>query len=347
MMRVLIVGGVYARDEEYRRSINPTPEMTLEAGLRRRGVDVVVAAHRWGHSLRGIDLVHVHHLAKSTPGLAICRVVRPTPIVFTMHGEPRILSANRAAALRLIERAADACVALSHQEADRLRPRVRGRVVVIRNGVDAPADSSLPVLPRQQGPWRLLFVGQLIPLKAVDVLFRAVAMIRPQISVVLRLVYHNAEQLEALDTLARKLSIDDIVTFVGSRDAAGMTEEYRLADMLVLPSLTESLPSVITESLLAHTPVVASAVGGIPEQVEDAGVLVPPGDDATLASAILRLTSDYASFVRKTEARARDVRLEYAVDTMIDRHLELYESLLHGRTRAAAWPARAARGFIT
>jgi glycosyltransferase involved in cell wall biosynthesis len=343
-VRVLVVGGVFARDEEYRRSINPTPEMTLEAGLRRRGVDVVVAPHSWSHSLKGIDVVHVHHLAKSVPGLAICRAVRPTPVVFTRHGEQRSLSAKQAAALWLIERAADACVALSHQEADRLRPRVRGRVVVIRNGIDVPADLPPPVLPRQEGPWRLLFVGQLIPLKALDVLFRALAMIRPEISVVLRMVYHNSEQLVQLQTLAQQLSINDIVTFVGSRDAAGMIEEYRLADMLLLPSLTESLPSVITESLIAHKPVVASAVAGIPEQVQDAGVLVPPGDDAALASAILKLTSDYAGYVAKTQARAREVKQQYAVETMIDRHLELYESLLQGRSSTAKRPARAPGG---
>jgi glycosyltransferase involved in cell wall biosynthesis len=233
---------------------------------------------------------------------------------------------------------------LSHQEADRLRPRVRGRVVVIRNGIDVPADLPPPVLPRQEGPWRLLFVGQLIPLKALDVLFRALAMIRPEISVVLRMVYHNSEQLVQLQTLAQQLSINDIVTFVGSRDAAGMIEEYRLADMLLLPSLTESLPSVITESLIAHKPVVASAVAGIPEQVQDAGVLVPPGDDAALASAILKLTSDYAGYVAKTQARAREVKQQYAVETMIDRHLELYESLLQGRSSTAKRPARAPGG---
>ena len=86
-MRVLIVGGVFARDEEYRRSINPTPEMRLETGLRQRGVEVAVAPHSWSHSLTGIDIVHVHHLAKSVPGLAACRAVRPTPVVFTRHNE--------------------------------------------------------------------------------------------------------------------------------------------------------------------------------------------------------------------------------------------------------------------
>lgn len=150
-MRVLIVGGVPARDEEYRRSINPTPEMTLETGLRRRGVEVVVAPHSWSHSLTGIDIVHVHHLAKSVPGLAACRAVRPTPVVFTRHNEERTLPAKRAAALWLINRTADAFVALSHQEANRLRREARGRVVVIRNGIDAPADPPPPVLPRQRG----------------------------------------------------------------------------------------------------------------------------------------------------------------------------------------------------
>jgi len=341
-VRVLIVGGVFARDEEYRRSINPTPEMTLETGLRRRGVEVVVAPHSWSHSLTGIDIVHVHHLAKSVPGLAVCRAVRPTPIVFTRHNEERTLPAKRAAALWLINRSADAFVALSHQEAHRLRREVRGRVVVIRNGIDASADPP-PVLPRQEGPWRLLFAGQLIPRKGLDVLFRALATVRPEISVALRMVYHNSAQLVQLQALAQQLSIDDIVTFVGRRDTAGLLEEYRLADALVLPSLAEaeSLPSVITESLLAHKPVVASADAGIPEQVQDAGVLVPPGDDAALASAILRLTSDYSAYATKAQARAREVEHEYAVETMIDRHLELYESLLRGRSRAAKQPAPA------
>lgn len=343
-MKVLIVGGVFARDEAYRRKINPTPEMTLAAGLRTRGVEIMVAPHDWNHSLDGVDLVHVHHLAKSVPVLAARRAAFATPLVFTRHYNANMpLPVLQAAALRLIEHTADAFVALSHHEAETVANRVRGRIVVIRNGIDAPADPP-PVLPRRDGPWRLLFAGQLIPLKGIDVLFRALAAIRAEIPVVLRLVFHNEEQLVPLQALARRLSIDDIVTFVGPRDGAGMVEEYRHADMLLLPSLTESLPSVVTESLLAHKPVVASAVAGIPEQVRDAGVLVPPGDEAALASAIRALVADYAGYARKAQARARDVRQEFSVETMIDRHLELYESLLDRRTRAVRRPTRATWG---
>jgi hypothetical protein len=66
--------------------------------------------------------------------------------------------------------------------------------------------------------------------------------------------------------------------------------------------------------------------------------------DAALASAILRSTSDYASFVTKAQARARKIRQEYAVETMIDRHLELYQSLLQGRNSTAKRRARATEG---
>jgi glycosyltransferase involved in cell wall biosynthesis len=343
-VRVLIVGGVFARDAEYRRRINPTPEMTLAAGLRACGVDVIVAPHSWRHSQAGIDLVHVHHLAKSVPGLAVRRAVGSTPLVFTRHYNPDApLPTLHAAALRLIERTADACVALSQHEAERLGSRVRGRVVVIRNGIDAPADPQPLAVPRQNGPWRLLFVGQLIPLKGLDVLFRALAEIRSEIAVTLRLVYHNAEQLPQLKSLAEQLSIGDIVTFAGGRDPASMGEEYRRADMLLLPSLTESLPSVITESLLARKPVVASAVSGIPEQVQDAGVLVDPGDHVALASAIRRLTSDYAGYAAKAQARAREVEFEYSIETMINRHVALYESILRGHAAAVLPPVRATR----
>jgi glycosyltransferase involved in cell wall biosynthesis len=339
-VKVLIVGGVYGRDEEYRRNINPTPEMTLEAGLRRRGIDVLVAPHSWTHRLTGIDLVHVHHLAKSVPGLAAVRAVRPIPLVFTRHNEEGTLPFTKTAALKLISRTADAVVALSHQEADRLHGQVRSRIVVIRNGIEAPAPPPA-AQRRQQDPWRLLFAGQLIPRKGLDVLFRALVAVRAERSIELRLVYHNAEQLPALQTLAAQLGIDDIVTFAGRRDPAGMLDEYRRADALVLPSLAgaESLPSVVTESLLAHKPVVASADAGIPEQVQRAGVLVPPGDADALAAAILRLTEDYAGFVAKACARAEEVRHEYAIETMIDRHIELYESLVSERVRMAAPPA--------
>ncbi|WP_232667186.1 glycosyltransferase family 4 protein [Pseudonocardia sp. TRM90224] len=332
-MRVLIVGGVFGRDDDYRRSINPTPEMTLSKGLRERGVDVVTAGHIWRHRLDGIDVVHVHHVAKSLPLLAGLRPLHRVPLVFTRHNEERTLPAARAASLWLMNRAADAMVALSHQEAARLRTQVRCPVTVIRNGIDAPERVTPPVRPADGEPWRFLYAGQLIPRKGIDVLLRAMAAIRATTPVALRLVFHNPGQLAELQALAGQLGLADAVEFVGRKDVAGMAAEYERTNVLVLPSRAEaeSLPSVITESLLANRPVVATDDAGVPEQVLHGGVLARPGDVDDMAAAIQRLVADYDMYAEGARKRSDELHPEYDVVTMIDRHLEVYESVVAGR----------------
>jgi glycosyltransferase involved in cell wall biosynthesis len=330
-MRVIIVGGVFGHDDAYRRSINPTPEMTLAAGLRRRGVDVIESPHRWIHPPARADVVHVHHLGKSVPGLAAAFPMVARTLVFTRHGEEVGLPRDRAAALWLVQHRANAVVALSEQEARRLRRQVRGRVSVIRNGIDGPGQLPPRIRTPGQEPYRLLYVGQLIPLKNVDVLLRAVAASLERADVSLRLIFHNDYLLNSLRALAAHLGIAHVVTFVGPKDAAGMAEEYRRADALVLPSATEALPSVVTEALLAQLPVLASTVGGIAEQVHEAGVLVPPGDVEGLGAGLIRLIENYDLFLAASRRRSVEMQQEYAVETMIDRHLELYETVLGGR----------------
>jgi glycosyltransferase involved in cell wall biosynthesis len=202
---------------------------------------------------------------------------------------------------------------------------------VIRNGIAPPATVRVRDVT-DTGPWQLLFAGQLIPRKGVDVLIKAVARIRNRRDVNLRLCFHNPYWLGELRQLAASLGVSEQVTFVGPRDAAGMAAEYENADVVVLPSLAEaeSLPSVITESLLAHKPVVASADAGTPEQVQQAGVLVCPGDVNDLAGALLEITGDYQRYQVAAEARSRDLHPEYDIDTMVDRHLRLYRSLVEG-----------------
>lgn len=337
-MKVLIVGGVYGRDDEYRRTINPTPEMTLADGLCRRGVDVATAAHLWRHDLDGIDVVHVHHLARSVPWLALRRAAVGGPaLVFTRHNEETVLPWRRALPLRLLNRYADALVALSHQEADRLREVARGPVTVIRNGIDAPDAAESPAAPTD-GVWRLLFVGQLIERKGIDVLLRALADVRRTVDARLRLVFHNAELRHELGELTIEFGLEDAVEFVGRCGPEALVAEYARAHLLVLPSRAEaeSLPSVIIEALRRHRPVIASADAGIPEQVLDAGELVAPEDTDGFALAVREVLEDYDSYVSAARRRAKSLSPEYDVETMIDAHLELYRRL------SSAWTSRRA-----
>ena len=91
---------------------------------------------------------------------------------------------------------------------------------------------------------------------------------------------------------ANDLGIAEHVEFVGIRGPSELAEEYHQADLLVLPSFADCLPSVVTEAFLCGTPVVAGGVCGVPEQVGPYGLAVPPGDSVALANAMETILAD-------------------------------------------------------
>ena len=101
-------------------------------------------------------------------------------------------------------------------------------------------------------------------------------------------------------------------------------------DVFVLPSLWEGFGLVLVEAMAAGRPVVASAVGPIPEIVVDGvtGLLVPPGDPAALAEAIIRVLQDPELASAMGRAGRARVERELRVDTMVARTEALYDELL-------------------
>ena len=111
---------------------------------------------------------------------------------------------------------------------------------------------------------------------------------------------------------------------------------YSAADVFVLPSLADNLPNTMLESIACGTPVVASAVGGIPDTVRPGvtGLLVKTGDAAELRSAILGLLGNDSLRVEMS-ANCRKIALaEYSLELQARRYLEIYEAMLSA-TRAA------------
>ncbi len=102
-------------------------------------------------------------------------------------------------------------------------------------------------------------------------------------------------------------------------------------DVLVLPSIkSDGVPQVIIQALAMHKPVVASAVGGIPEVVQHqrTGVLVPPNDPAALATAIVQVLHDSASALGWARAGGEVVHRHYTLEQMIDRTAAVYTAVL-------------------
>lgn len=134
-----------------------------------------------------------------------------------------------------------------------------------------------------------------------------------------------------LELKIRNLNLTSNFRFLGVR--RDMPELLNILDVFVLPSLFEGLPNVILEAMASAIPVVASAVGGIPEVVEDGvtGLLVPPTDSDGLANAIIRLLKDKKAAVKMGQSGRKRVEADYSIDVEVERIQALYEALYEAK----------------
>jgi glycosyltransferase involved in cell wall biosynthesis len=336
-MKICLVGGIFDRPEGVRSKYVVTPETVLLEGIRKTGVDVYPIGHAGFQPSDDFDVIHVHHFGRAAVKMASskCR----GRFVFTGHNGLIVAGWERSwlrrYAFRYVIEKAEAVVALSNAEAKYFAGVTAvEKIHTIPNGV--PADvfrvSGRLKKPSTKPQYDVLYVGQLIDWKGVNFLLEAFATIRKQRDVHLRLVYHNA-QLEAdLRRQAYGLGIADHVDFVGICGPSELAEEYYKADLVVLPSFADCLPSVITEALLCGTPVVAGGVCGVPEQIGSWGLTVSPGDAIALSTAMEIVLDDrqrYQALAGEMRAYAES---KYSPESMVAGHLALYRELLARET---------------
>lgn len=190
----------------------------------------------------------------------------------------------------------------------------------------------------------VLFVGRIEPLKGIDTLLRAMALIAPEIphwqedlSVIIIGGAPGAgaerarAELARLERLRAELGIEDLVTFLGAKDQDSLVYYYSAAEMVVMPSHYESFGMVALEAMACGTPVVASKVGGLAFNVQDGrtGFLVPEGDAETLAAKIRLLLAD-VDLREKLGRQAAHWAQSYGWSVVADQIIDLYEQLLGG-----------------
>lgn len=172
------------------------------------------------------------------------------------------------------------------------------------------ASGGLPAEPKAvrevaaDGAPGLLFVGRLRLRKGVEVLLRALALLRAQGLVPRLRIVGDGEHRPAIERAAARFGVSGQVDFLGRRGPAEIRWLLAHSAALVVPSIYEGMPLVVLEAMCDGVPVVASRVSGIPEVVLDpeTGWLVPPEDPAALAAALAEL------FGSPEAARARGER---------------------------------------
>jgi glycosyltransferase involved in cell wall biosynthesis len=201
-------------------------------------------------------------------------------------------------------------------------------VVVLENGVDLSRFSNVPPVGLRKGPPRVGMVGNLRPVKEPELLVRAAAELFAAHSDVTFQIAGEGELRPNLERHVHALGLEGRFLLPGAiSDVPGFLSGL---DVAVLCSRSEGMSNAVLEYMAAGRPIVATAVGGTIELIQDGvtGLLVPPGDFDQLARAIRRLLEDRVLAARLGAAARRRAIERFSREAMVRRFEDFYVSLI-------------------
>lgn len=287
------------------------------------------------------DVLHSHKFGSNVWAAAIALVVRVP--VFVAHEHTWSYEGQRLRRFldrRLVSRVA--AVVLTVSEADRRR-------MIEIEGVEPRKVEYLPSGVRPHVPPGRRHVRDelglaagtplvgtacgLRPQKALGVLVRAAARLVEDVPDARVLILGEGPERGRLEALIGELGVGSTVTLLGAWSSEEVADFVEALDVGVLSSHFEGMPLAVMELMAAGKPVVATAVGGVPDLVGDGvqGVLVPPGDPDALAGALGALLRDPERRAAMGAAGRERQRREFDFGRMVRRLEQRYEELLAGR----------------
>jgi glycosyltransferase involved in cell wall biosynthesis len=284
------------------------------------------------------DIIHVHWpFPLALFGWAAQRA-RPAALVTTFYGvELRWVKTAMPflrGFLKWAARRSDRVVAISSYTADEVRELVQVPIEVIPYTTSLPAPAPRAGQRSAGAPFTVLFVGRLVERKGVSHLVDAITLLLPAVDVRLVIVGDGPERAR-IEARIREQGLDGRVAVRGKVSDAELQAAYAAADAFVLPAVvdrrgdTEGLGVVLLEAMNNRVPVIASAIGGITDVVEDgvSGVLVPPGDAAALAAALERLARAPDLAAGLGDAGYRRLREQFSWEAITRRWAEVYAAV--------------------
>ncbi len=291
---------------------------------------------------RQVDVVHVTTtLFWATPReaivLTLCQLAR-VPTVLHIHSGNQVIAwrdglpPGRRAAVDAVLRRAGRVVVLSRELETYLTQALPGLPLArIANPVETlPPPPGPAVLPPRSQPLRVLFVGAVTPQKGVAELAAAVLAL-PDVELVLIGGAGEAQDRQAdaqMQAALKTLRGAGRLVQVGELPPEAVLRAYREADVFCLPSHREGLPNVLLEAMAAGLSCVATPVGGIPDVLAGAGVLVPVADVPALTVALQALAHDGHARARWGEQARVRVQATCGTEVVMAAYGGLYRGLL-------------------
>lgn len=302
----------------------------------------VAAMRRWRP-----DVVHTHMHAATLWGRLAAVTAGVPCIVRTEHlGSSTVGRVKQTAlACRALNSATSAIVTFFREQArylaahERIDPR---KLAVIPNGIamrpyptQAEREEARRRLELDENTRAIVVIGHLHPYKNQRLALEAFARLTARERRRHRLfLIGRGPDRAMLDELARSLGIAGSVTFTGFRDDVALLLPG--ADLLLVSSLTEGMPLAVLEAMSAGVPVVSTPWTGVREMLHDGelGVIAAGFDAPSLTRAIEESAEDAERTRAMTMRAAEYARRECDISTCLNRHVELYQALLSGRSAA-------------
>jgi D-inositol-3-phosphate glycosyltransferase len=272
------------------------------------------------------DMIHSHYWLSGLAAETLSTAWGGTPIVQMFHTLGHMKNqiarddSDRAPQSRLegeahVVQIADRLIAPTPAEVEQLITlygAAKAKIAIVPPGVDLAHFQPIARLTAKQmigiPPQRknILFAGRIEPLKGIDTLLEAIALLKARhitdladtcVTIIGGDPWADTldEEMERLQRMSLELGLDDLVAFAGARDQQVLPYYYAAAEMVVMPSHYESFGMVALEAMAMGTPVIASEVGGLAYVVRDGynGFLVPRRDAQALAARIADLLNDH------------------------------------------------------
>ncbi len=294
------------------------------------------------------QLLHAHFATESTAKARALAAEHALPFTFTCHGYDIYRKAP--ADFRERAQAAQAVITVSHANATYLEQAFgveRSKTRVIPSGVNTvhfcPSQRGLSYAIRSFGqiPPPLPLIGcvaRLVTVKNLALLIQACAMLRARGLSFRCIIAGEGPCRPELERLRAQLGLEGCVEMPGPVEQADVLKLWQRASVGVLTSMSEGMPVCLMEAAACGVPVVATAVGGVPELLQDGvtGLLTPTGNAQALASALERLLGDPELRAVMSSAARERAESYFSVERQVDQLLALWSEILEqDRTRAA------------
>lgn len=201
------------------------------------------------------------------------------------------------------------------------------KIVVLKNAVDTTVFKPLKEMP-EKSSFRVLFFGRLVKWKGIDFLIEAIKILSFKFRDIELEIIGSGPQEKNLKEKVSLLELKNVF-FSGKIEHSMLPKKIWLADVIVFPSLYDPYPHSVLEAMACGKPVIATSVGGIPEQIKNnfSGLLVKPFSSSEIVEAIKKLY--FSEELRKKLGRNAELTASkhFSWDKVIKEYISFYESL--------------------